>query len=486
MGAIKRYFADKAVNLLRFASNVSGDFGIALSNFGWSDSGGARTSMNVDEKSALAISTNWNCQNGIAQDVAKLPFKMLQYGYNSAGLETRTTISGDPIAKIFSRQFNPRMTAYTGKQMMLRWKKGIGNAYAEIVRDGRDVPIELYPIHPSRVPPDMAKTVSKCDADIISKAKAWGANPDSLIFCINNNDGSRNYIAERDMLWLKNPSDDGYFGISSVSLMQNTLGLDSAVSRFLKHFYQNQARPAMIVTTENTLQKAQREELKRQWSETYEGPINGGKTVVLDRGMKVSSFQQTFEAMELTDLRKMSRQDIAAFYRFPLHKLMVEGEAQGWSTLDAKESDYVNDCLINEIEPFEQEIQRQLMCPYGAFSGYADDVNCHIETKGLLKGDIKSRTAYLQFRFNTANITPNEIREIEDENPLDDPAMNQVYIQGAMVPLKLAGMQIQAALTAADNKEDTTDKADTVEPDAVIKFEKASRLGKALQNGKAH
>lgn len=439
-------------------ASSAGDYGFVNANYGWTDSSPYGNAALIDPKSSLAISTNFNCQNGISADVAMLPFKVQRNGVNSAGLETRTPVSNDPIAKIFQTQFNPRMCAYTGISMMERWRLGIGNAYAEIVRDGSDVPIELHPIHPARVPPNGAKEKRKSSDKVIADAKAYDADPYSLIFEVYNGDGTKSFISERDLLWLRGPSEDGYFGMASVAIMQNSLGLDSAVQRFLKNFYQNSARPGLIITSAHVIRKEQREELKRQFAEATEGPHNAGRTLVLDNELDVKSFQQSFEAMELSDLRSMSREDIAAFYRYPLAKLQVNGTAQGWDTMHANEKAYVNDCLKKSTTPLLQEIHRQLMCEYDSFAGYDDDIQCHLEFKGRLEGDEKSRAAYLQFRFNTASITPNEIRELEDENPNDDPSANKLYVQGAMVPLDMCGQQIKAAMQAASEPDSDESK----------------------------
>lgn len=475
MGKIKDYLARKAIKFL----SSSSDFGIALANWGWSGyAGGSNGQEQIGEKSQLAISSNFNAMNGISSDVAKLPVKMIEYGTNKDGLSTRTDVRSDPIAKLLNRQFNPRMSAYIGKQTIIRWAISIGNGYAEVVRNGSDAPTELHPIHPSRVPPELAREKRDCSQEMIAAARAWNADPYSLILSVNCKNGSRRLISERDLLWLKGPSNDGYFGMPSVAIMQNSLGLDSAVMRFLKHFYQNSARPAMILTTEEVLRKEQRNELKQEWTEAYEGPGNAGKTVVLDAGLKVASFQQSFEAMELNDLRKSSRTDIAGFYRYPLTKLMVEGIAQGWDATHAQESSYINDCLLGHITPFEEEVRRQLMGEYDSFAGYHDNFDIHFETKGRMRGDDKSRAAYLQFRFNTASITPNEIREVEDENPLDDPSMNKVFIQGAMLPLELAGAQVLQS--QQQNSQSEPDSEDTKN---LIKIGQALRIEKRLTNG---
>jgi hypothetical protein len=57
----------------------------------------------------------------------------------------------------------------------------------------------------------------------------------------------------------------------------------------------------------------------------------------------------------------------------------------------------------------------------------------------MMRGDAVSRSTYLRNRFNTASISPNGIKIYEGENPSKDEGSDSLYIQGAMVPLSMAG-----------------------------------------------
>lgn len=449
---------------LTATASYGGSYGLTRSDFGppsyWTNFNGVPS---LSDDQALTITTNYACRRNIAEDTAKIPFKMLRYGKNAAGLETRTAIEGDSIAHCMTVQANPFMTGFVFRSLMEDWAVGIGDGWAEVVRDSGDVIREMYPIHPSRVNARQAK----------KKANGF------YTFKIWNDNGTTTTIDEEDMFHLYGYSQDGRFGIPIVQMMMNSLGLTSAIELFLKKFYENSARPSCVLTTDETLSISARDALRKQWAEAYGGPVNAGKTVVMDNGMKITDFKSDFKAMELTDLKKLQKNDIAMAYRMPMNKLQDIEQAQGWSTLDALESNYVNDCLMPWLVRFEQETHRQLMKPYGEFAGYGPDIQAHIETKGLLRGDVKTRMEYLRARFAMATITPNEVRELEDENPSDDTSANKLFIQGAFVPLDMAGkIQMQQAQSSGQSG----DNQSTAEKERVESFAKASRLGK-LTNG---
>lgn len=435
----KRFLSDT----WRLAKATYGEQLSLTSTRGWDRIGSSGVGLTEDQ--TLTIAANYACRRNIAYDTAKIPFKMLEYGVNAAGLETRTKIDGDSIAYIFNTQFNPNMTAFVGRSLMKDWQVGIGNAYAEIVRDETDMARELYPIHPSRVTP----------------RRFLGT--DRFEFVVRLNSGKTITLPEDRMLHLIGYSADGRFGIPMVQMMMNTLGLTSALELFLKKFYENSARPGAVITSVNTLGPDTRKELYKEFNAEYGGADNAGKTLVLDLGLDVKWFESNFKAMEMTDLKQMQKNDIAMLYRMPMIKLQDAQRAQGWSTLEQLESSYVGDTLLPWLVSDEQEIHRQLMKPFGIFEGYADSIAAHFETKGLLRGDITTRAAFCESMENGGAMSPNERREIEDMNPLDEPMANETFIQSAFIPLKMAGQAVTAQVEAAKNPPTSPQTASALE-----------------------
>jgi HK97 family phage portal protein len=76
----------------------------------------------------------------------------------------------------------------------------------------------------------------------------------------------------------------------------------------------------------------------------------------------------------------------------------------------------------------------------------------HVEHNldGLQRGDFKSRTEGMARGIQTGQLTPNEARALDSRKPL--PGGDKLYIQGATVPIEMAGTQqaLNAARTAQD------------------------------------
>ena len=114
------------------------------------DSGGvfvfgmASSGERVDEKSAMQIATVYACVRLLAESVAGLPLHL----YRSEGEDGKMKAKDHPLYKILYRQANPEMSSFSFWEAMMTHLLLWGNAYAQIVRDGKNGILGLYPLLP--------------------------------------------------------------------------------------------------------------------------------------------------------------------------------------------------------------------------------------------------------------------------------------------------------------------------------------------------
>ncbi len=99
--------------------------------FGKADSG-----ERVDEKSAMQIATVYACVRLLAETVAGLPLHLYR-STDSSGLG-KERASDHPLYKLLYRQPNPEMTSFSVRETMMTHLLLWGNAYAQIIRDGKN------------------------------------------------------------------------------------------------------------------------------------------------------------------------------------------------------------------------------------------------------------------------------------------------------------------------------------------------------------
>lgn len=109
--------------------------------------GRAESGERVDEKSSLHIATVYACVRLLAETVASLPLHL--YKYKGDGGKERAT--DHPLYKILYRLPNPEMSSFSFRECMMTHLLLWGNAYAQIVRDGKNEILWLYPLLPQNV-----------------------------------------------------------------------------------------------------------------------------------------------------------------------------------------------------------------------------------------------------------------------------------------------------------------------------------------------
>ena len=108
----------------------------------------------VDEKSALQITTVYACVRQLAETVASLPLHLYKFTEKGDGKERATD---HPLYKILYRQANPEMTSFSFREAIMMHLLLWGNAYAQIVRDGKNGILGLYPLLPENMEIDRAE-----------------------------------------------------------------------------------------------------------------------------------------------------------------------------------------------------------------------------------------------------------------------------------------------------------------------------------------
>ena len=105
----------------------------------------------VDEKAAMQIPTVYACVRLLAESIAALPLHLYRMTDDNGNKEKARD---HPLYKILYRQPNPEMTSFVFWETLMTHLLLWGNAYAQIVRDGKNTVLGLYPLLPENVEVD--------------------------------------------------------------------------------------------------------------------------------------------------------------------------------------------------------------------------------------------------------------------------------------------------------------------------------------------
>jgi len=239
--------------------------------------------------------------------------------------------------------------------------------------------------------------------------------------------------------WL---SDNSYMGMIPADLCGTSVALARKLDVAASSFWDNSARPDIVLETSETIPDPAVAELRRQWREMYGGARNRGNTAILPKKVQAKVIESnSMEANQYQDLRNSIIGECARAFGVP-STLIGDPEMARYSNVEQEFLTAQVFCLLPWQRRIEGAIDRSVLNTYGT------NVYAKIDNRGLLRADTSARTALYQSMFNMGSITPNEIRDLEDLPLLDNPEADKVYMQLGFAPL---GSQLNTS--AAQDKQ---------------------------------
>ena len=112
--------------------------------------GGSSAGKSVTERSAMQMTAVYSCVRILAEAVAGLPLHF--YKYNEDGSKTKAIDTG--LYHLLHDEPNPEMSSFVFRETLMTHWLLWGNAYAQIIRNGKGEVIALYPLMPNKMSVD--------------------------------------------------------------------------------------------------------------------------------------------------------------------------------------------------------------------------------------------------------------------------------------------------------------------------------------------
>lgn len=112
--------------------------------------GGSSAGKNVNERSAMQMTAVYSCVRIIAEAVAGLPLHF--YRYKDDGSKEKAI--DNHLYHLLHDEPNPEMCSFVFRETLMTHLLLWGNAYAQIIRNGKDEVVALYPLMPNRMSVD--------------------------------------------------------------------------------------------------------------------------------------------------------------------------------------------------------------------------------------------------------------------------------------------------------------------------------------------
>ena len=395
--------------------------------FGRADSG-----EKVDEKSAMQIATVYACVRLLAESVAVLPLHL--YHYSDGEGSSKEKARDHPLYRLLYRQPNPEMTSFSFWETMTTHLLLWGNAYAQIIRDGKNNVLSLYPLLPDHV---------EVDRDENGRIYyIYHAYTDEVPGETNKDI----YFRSDEVFHVPGLGFNGLVGFSPIAMMKNSLGTTLAVEKYGSSFFKNGAQPSGVLEHPGVLKNP--EKIRENWSDVYGGAGNAHKVAVLEEGMQYKAISLPPEDSQFLSTRQFGVTEICRIFRVPPH--MVQSlEHATFSNIEHQSIDYVVHTLTPWLVRFEQAIIKDLLLP-----DEQDEYFPKFKVDGLLRGDYQSRMQGYATGISNGFLSPNDIHRLENMDLIPaDKGGDDYYLNGGYVKLEDAGKAVRS-----DNTPETTNR----------------------------
>ena len=389
----------------------------------------------VTERSAMQMTAVYACVRILSEAIAGLPLHM--YRYKDDGGKEKAL--DHPLYLLLHDEPNPEMSSFVFRETLMTHLLLWGNAYAQIIRNGKGEVVALYPLMPNKM------TVSRDETGQLyyTYQKSQEELPKDNTYTVT--------LHPSDVLHIPGLGFDGLVGYSPIAMAKNAIGLAIATEEYGSKFFANGAAPSGVLEHPGTIKDPQR--VRESWMSQFGGPANSNKIAVLEEGLKYTPISISPEQAQFLETRKFQINEIARIFRVPPH-MVGDLEKSSFSNIEQQSLEFVKYTLDPWVVRREQSIQRTLLTPEEKKTYF---VKFNVE--GLLRGDYQSRMSGYATARQNGWMSANDIRELEnlDRIPAEDGG-DLYLVNGNMLPLNKAGAF--ADTTTDQGKEEEANESD--------------------------
>lgn len=391
--------------------------------------GGSTSGKAVTERSAMQMTAVYSCVRILAEAIAGLPLHL--YRYTPDGSKVKAV--DHPLYLLLHDEPNPEMSSFVFRETLMTHLLLWGNAYAQIIRNGKGEVVALYPLMPNRMSVDR-------DAHGQLYYTYTRASDEAKTMT-----GTTVLLPPSDVLHIPGLGFDGLVGYSPIAMAKNAIGLAIATEEYGAKFFANGAAPSGVLEHPGTIKDPSR--VREAWMSQFGGSANSGKVAVLEEGMKYTPISISPEQAQFLETRKFQINEIARIFRIPPH-MVGDLEKSSFSNIEQQSLEFVKYTLDPWVIRWEQSIQRALLRP--------EEKKCYFakfNVEGLLRGDYQSRMNGYAVARQNGWMSANDIRELENLDRIPAEAGGDLYlVNGNMLPMQHAG----AFASGAEMMEETT------------------------------
>ena len=337
--------------------------------------GSTASGKRVNARSAMQMTAVYSCVRILSEAVAGLPLQF--YRYNDNGGKEKAV--DHPLYFLLHDEPNPEMTSFVFRETLMTHLLLWGNAYSQIIRNGKGEVIALYPLMPDRMTVDRDEHGRLYYEYLVYD----GDDVDGRTGTDSKANGKIVRLHPADVLHIPGLGFDGLVGYSPIAMAKNAIGLAIAAEEYGSKFYANGAAPSGVLEHPGTLKDPGR--VRESWQSTFGGSSNANKVAVLEEGMKYTPISIAPNEAQFLETRKFQIDEIARIFRVPPH-MVGDLDKSSFSNIEQQSLEFVKFTLDPWVSRWEQAMVRALLS--------AEEKKKYFfkfNVDGLLRGDYQGR-----------------------------------------------------------------------------------------------
>lgn len=376
-----------------------------------------KAGIRVSERTALTCGPLLAGVRILSETAAQLPLKV----YRRLPGGGKEPAIDHPLYDVLALNPNPEYTSFEWRERVMADAVVWGNSYCQLIEDFKANVREIWPLDPGRMRVEREPN---------------GGDKRYVYYRKTGNFGDYN---QNEVMRVFKPHEilhisllgDGLKGYSLVNLCAEAIGIALTAEEFAASFFAHDSVPPLLFSTDQKLTKNDITQLREGWEGDHKGSARSNRTGWTWGGMKAQLLERDLSKVGLKELRQFQVEEIARVLRIPLHMLQSLERSTN-NNIEHQGLEYAIYTAGPWFVRIEQRISKSLFGPRESALYFAE-----FDVDGLLRGDYASRTTGISALINSGVMTPNEGRNQMGMNPIS--GGDKLYIQGAMVPLDMAG-----------------------------------------------
>ncbi len=371
----------------------------------------SETGIDVTPKAVMQVDAVWSCVRLISETIATLPLSIYERTPKGKRMASQHqlhfVIHDQPNADTTASVFWEALVA----SMLLR-----GNGRAEKLYVGNQL-VGLAFLNPDKL------VIAR---DISGRKIYQYPRPDGTMRTI-----------PKDRVWtIPGFTLDGENGVSVIAYGAKVFGAAMAAERSAARTFRNGMLPTVYYKVANFLKPEQRAVFKSE----IQGSVERGELPLLEGGTEVGTVGINPADAQLLESRAFSVESICRWFRVPPWMVGHTEKSTSWGTgIEQQMIGFLTFTLGPWLRRIEQAINKDLLTPVDRSRYYAK-----FAVEGLLRADSAGRAAFYAAMVNNGILTRDEVRELEDREPMGGNAA-VLTVQSAMTTLDTLGSDADQA-----------------------------------------